>query len=122
MVIGPGGAPSGALAEALDRDLCGLDAFGSASARQALALRGSGIARLSPAAPKVDRLEVAARPRNGSTPTTSKPGILVRDLWDHAWAADHPDRAARLDAFRTIVDRRVCESRPLAPREGEQRT
>ena len=121
-VVGPAGgsAPGQALAEALARDLGGFDRFKADFERAALGLEGPGFAFLSLAAPKTDRLEVVVLPGNGSVLTEAKPGVLVCDLWDHAWAADHPDRAAWLEAFWTIVDWGVCKSRYLALRDGRQ--
>ena len=121
-VIGPGGgdAPGRDLAAAMDRDLGGVASFGAAFERAALALDGPGFAYLTLTAPETDRLEIVVLPGNGSVLSIGKPGILVCDLWDHAWAADHPDRAAWLSAFWTIVDWGVCEDRYIALRAGEQ--
>lgn len=119
-VIGPGGGdrPDGPLANAIERDQGGFEAFQASFVQQALALDGPGFAFLSLAAPKSDALEIVVLPRNGNVLTVGKPGILVCDLWDHAWAADHASRADWLAAFWTIVDWDVCENRYVALREG----
>ena len=119
-VIGPnGGEPEDALADAIVRDFGGIEGFKAAFTSAALDLDGPGFAFLSLAAPKAERLEVLVLPQNGSVLTFSKPGVLVCDLWEHAWKADHPTLAAWIEAFWGIVDWRVCRARYEALRKGE---
>jgi Fe-Mn family superoxide dismutase len=75
-------------------------------------LKGSGWAFLSLAAPRNPQLEIVVLPNNGSVLTLRKPGILVCDLWEHAYLdAFREDRARWLDAYWSMVNWRMCETR-----------
>lgn len=107
-VLKPGGnggnGPSGRLAEAVARD------FGSPAGLRArfdaLALGhvGSGWAFLA-VDPLNGGLALACLPNNGSIMDLGMPGVLVCDLWEHAYCGQRgSDRAAYLDAFWQVVD------------------
>lgn len=120
-IIGPGGSqPTDDLAVAIERDFGDVGGMQARFDAAALGLAGPGFAFLTLTAPGTDRLEVFALPGNASVLPLGKPDILVCDLCDHAWAADHADRAAWLRAFWTIVDWPVCGARYDALREGRQ--
>lgn len=109
----------GMLKVAVDSSRCG-DALRSAFARVALALDGPGFAFVTLSAPGSDTLEVVALPRNDSVLTIAKPGVIICDLWEHAWRGSHNDLSSWLDAFWTIVDWDVCSRRYDALRHGRQ--
>ena len=104
---GGGGAPSGALAQAIDRDLGGMEAFQKAFTQAALTRFGSGWAWLS-----VDRsgklhVESSANQDNplmlgigsGNTP------ILGLDVWEHAYYLKYQNRRPEyIAAFYNVVD------------------
>ena len=90
-----GGQPSGALAEAIDRDLGGFDAFKEAFANAAANRFGSGWAWLSV---KADgKLCVCSTPNqdnplmSGLVECTGRP-ILGLDVWEHAYYLKYQNR------------------------------
>ena len=90
-----GGQPSGALAEAIDRDLGGFDAFKEAFANAAANRFGSGWAWLSV---KADgKLCVCSTPNqdnplmSGLVECTGRP-ILGLDVWEHAYYLNYQNR------------------------------
>ena len=104
---GGGGAPNGALAQAIDRDLGGMEAFQKAFTQAALTRFGSGWAWLVANAQGQLAVESSANQDSplmrgigsGSTP------ILGLDVWEHAYYLDrHNARAEYLDAFWNVVD------------------
>lgn len=102
-----GGQPEGALAQAIDADLGGLDAFKQAFTKAALTRFGSGWAWLS-----VDRqgklvVESSANQDNplmagigsGNTP------ILGLDVWEHAYYLKYENRRPEyIAAFYNVID------------------
>lgn len=112
-VIGPDGGtgPSGPLAAAVDRDFGGLNGLKHAFKEAALALDGPGWAFLSLVSPRSPELEVLALPDNGSVLPIGKPGVMICDLWDHAWNPAHASLDAWVDAYWSIVDWKVCDLR-----------
>ena len=105
-ILGParGTKPSPALDAALARDFGGFDAFKAAFNRAALALDGDGWAFLSLARPRAQETEIVVTRGNGNVLELKKPGVLICDLWDHAWAGSHANRAAWLGAYLAAVD------------------
>jgi superoxide dismutase, Fe-Mn family len=104
-VIGPprGTAPTGALAEALDRDFGGPAAFQRAFNDAALRHFGSGWAFLvvNPAGPN---LEILVLPNQDSVLSHGRPGLLACDLWEHAHYLRYADsRADYLNAWWHVV-------------------
>jgi Fe-Mn family superoxide dismutase len=110
VVGGDGGVPQGALGRAIARDFGSLDTLRDAFAGAARAVE-QGWVFLSLAAPETDRLEIVTLQGNASVLPIGKPGLLICDLWDHAWRADHASREAWIHAFWTIVNWQVCEAR-----------
>ncbi len=91
-----GGAPSGALAAAIERDFGDLQGLVAALRAAALGQFGSGWAWLSMAA---DKLVVSAMPDADSPLITDLRPLLTVDVWEHAYYIDyHNDRAAHVDA------------------------
>ena len=102
-----GGAPSGALAAAIDADLGGLDAFKDAFTKAALTRFGSGWAWLSVG--KDGKLAVESSGNqdsplmlgigSGNTP------ILGLDVWEHAYYLKYQNRRPDyIAAFYNVVD------------------
>ncbi len=107
-------APSGELAQAIAQDFGSLPALRQAFNDAALGLGGDGWAFLVMNPDRGMKLEVLALPGDASVLPLRRPGLLVCDLWEHAWASDHPDRESWLDAFWRLVDWPVVAAR----REG----
>ncbi len=104
--------PDAQLAAALERCFGGFEEFIDALKTASLALPGEGWSFLSLTAPRAPELVIVTTAGNGNVLELRKPGILICDLWQHAYAADHHgDRAAWLDAYLKIVDWRVCSTR-----------
>ena len=110
----------GELEAAMNVRLGSVAAFRSRFEAAALGLRGSGWAFLSRTTPGgVETLEILALPGNGSVLPLGKPGILICDMWEHAYEREHgDDRAAWLRAYWMMVDWVECERRLVGLREG----
>ncbi len=81
-----GGAPGGALAAAIDRDLGGMDAFAAAFTKAATGHFGSGWAWL---VSEHGTLKVfAAHDANNPLVCEGQVPLLVLDLWEHAYYLD----------------------------------
>jgi Fe-Mn family superoxide dismutase len=94
-----GGAPSGALAAAIDRDCGGLDKFKDAFKAAAVGQFGSGWAWLV-----ADRsqLKIVATP-NAVTPLAEgQAPLLTCDVWEHAYYLDYQNR--RPDFVQAFLD------------------
>lgn len=122
-ILGPAranNAPIGELASVLTRQFGSFDGFRAQFEQAALGLRGPGWAFLSRVAPDgVETLEILALPGNGSVLPLGKPGILICDLWEHAYEREYgDDRAAWLSAYWSIVNWAECERRLIGLREG----
>lgn len=122
-ILGPvreNNAPSGELAEALGKHFGSFENFRVQFELCALSLHGPGWAFLSRTAPEgVETLEILALPGNGSVLPLGKPGILICDMWEHAYEREHgDDRAAWLRAYWQIVNWDECERRIIGLREG----
>ena len=91
-IMGPagGGAPSGALAEAIDRDLGGLDAMKEAVNKAGATRFGSGWAWV---VVKSGKLTVLSTP-NQDNPTMDGSGapILGVDVWEHSYYLKYQNR------------------------------
>ncbi|MGI6302314.1 MAG: superoxide dismutase [Verrucomicrobiota bacterium] len=108
-----GGQPSGALAEAIDRDLGGFDAFKEAFANAAANRFGSGWAWLCV---KADgKLCVCSTPNqdnplmSGLVDCTGQP-ILGLDVWEHAYYLNYQNRRPDyISAWWNVVNWRQVE-------------
>jgi Fe-Mn family superoxide dismutase len=119
-ILGPTGndGPRGALAAEIERHFGSFAAFRDRFTAAALALPTPGWAFLALDRPVSGGLAIVTLPWNDSVLPIAKPGVLICDLWDHAWEGDLPDRAAWLETFWKIVDWRVCEYRLDGLRKG----
>ncbi len=103
-VIGPnaGGAPSGALAAAIDAELGGLDKFKESFSNAAATRFGSGWAWLS-----VDggKLKVESTPNQDTPLMQGRTPILGLDVWEHAYYLNYQNRRPDyIAAFFNIVN------------------
>jgi len=98
-----GGAPGGKLAQAIDTDLGGLDAFKDAFTKAALTRFGSGWAWLSVTPEKKLVVESTA---NQDTPLmTGNTPILGLDVWEHAYYLKYQNRRPEyIAAFYNVVN------------------
>ncbi len=104
-----GGAPSGDLAAAIERDLGGFDAFKKAFATAAGTRFGSGWAWLSVAD---GHLEVSSTPNQDSPLMEGKTPILGLDVWEHAYYLHYQNRRPDyVKAWWNVVDWDVVASR-----------
>ncbi|MGD0026642.1 MAG: superoxide dismutase [Xanthobacteraceae bacterium] len=120
-VIGPRGgkSPSGELAAAIDRDFGSFAGFRQRFVGACLDLVGSGWAFLCLNRPGGDTLEILTLPNNDSVLPRAKPGILICDLWEHAYCGQYDNRRGDyLDAFFEVIDWQVCNQRLLGMRAG----
>jgi len=100
---GKGGAPTGPLLAAVDRDLGGMDAMRAAFSRMGLAQFGSGwvFVTVDPAG----KLALTARP-NQDTPLMDGGRVLLgNDVWEHAYYLKYQNRRADyLAAWWNVVN------------------
>ena len=123
-VIGPHGRdmPQGALASAIDRAFGSFDAFRASFEDAADRVPASGWAFLVADPARSFALEVLALADNASVLPLGRMGLLVCDLWEHAWLRDFAgDRRAWLRRWWDIVDWAVVEQRYELFREGARR-
>jgi superoxide dismutase, Fe-Mn family len=109
-----GGAPTGAIAQAIDEQLGGFEAFKDAFTKAALTRFGSGWAWLSVTADKKIVVESSANQDSplmqGNTP------ILGLDVWEHAYYLQYQNRRPEyIAAFYNVihwdeVNRRYAEA------------
>ena len=103
-VIGPnaGGAPTGELAAAIDRDLGGLAKFKEDFTKAAMTRFGSGWAWLSVSGGK---LQVESSPNQDSPIMEGRTPILGLDVWEHAYYLLYQNRRADyVGAFWSVVN------------------
>jgi superoxide dismutase, Fe-Mn family len=97
MKPGGGGAPSGAVADLLNRDFGGFDKFREAFVNGGIGRFGSGYVWLVLSDGKAKIIDTP----NAETPlTTADKPLLTADVWEHAYYLDHRNlRKAFLEAF-----------------------
>ncbi len=104
MAPGGGGAPSGALAAAIDRDFGSFDAFKEAFNKAAVAVFGSGWCWLA----KDGQGKLVIHPSQGPADLPMKHGlvaILTVDVWEHAYYIDYKNlRAKFVEGFWGAVN------------------
>ncbi|MCM3629502.1 superoxide dismutase [Paenibacillus glycanilyticus] len=103
-VIGPngGGAPTGALAAAIESELGGFDAFKAEFAKAATTRFGSGWAWLSV---KDGKLKVSSLPNQDSPIFEGETPILGLDVWEHAYYLNYQNkRPDYIAAFWNVVN------------------
>ncbi|MBW7452705.1 superoxide dismutase [Paenibacillus sepulcri] len=103
--IGPnaGGAPSGALADAIASELGGFDKFKEDFAKAATTRFGSGWAWL--AADKAGKLKVYSLPNQDSPVMEGDTPLLGLDVWEHAYYLNYQNkRPDYIAAFWNVVN------------------
>ncbi len=103
-VIGPngGGAPTGALAEAIDKELGGFDKFKEDFAAAATTRFGSGWAWL---VVKDGKLAVTSTPNQDNPISEGATPILGLDVWEHAYYLNYQNkRPDYIKAFWNVVN------------------
>lgn len=98
-----GGAPSGALAQAINAKWGGFDAFKEAFTKSAIGNFGSGWTWL---VKKADGSLDIVNTSNAATPlTTSDKPLMTCDVWEHAYYVDYRNRRPDyLGAFWALVN------------------
>ena len=98
-----GGEPGGELAEAINRDLGGLDAFKQAFTQAALSRFGSGWAWL--VVDKAGRLQVVSSANQDSPLMEGLVPVLGLDVWEHAYYLKYQNkRPDYIAAFYKVID------------------
>ena len=98
-----GGEPGGDLAEAINRDLGGLDAFKQAFTQAALSRFGSGWAWL--VVDKAGQLQVVSSANQDSPLMEGLVPILGLDVWEHAYYLKYQNkRPDYIAAFYKVID------------------
>jgi Fe-Mn family superoxide dismutase len=98
-----GTKPTGALAEAMDRDFGSFDAFKDKFAEAGAKRFASGwvFLTVNPAG----KLEVFSRPGHDNVLLEKKTTLLINDLWEHAYYLKYQSgRADYLNAFWNVVN------------------
>lgn len=114
-VIGPnaGGAPSGALAAAIDAELGGFDKFKEDFAKAGATRFGSGWAWLS--VTPAGKLVVSSTPNQDSPVMEGNTPILGMDVWEHAYYLKYQNkRPDYIAAFWNVVNWSAVEARYTA--------
>ncbi|MDV9031044.1 superoxide dismutase [Pseudomonas sp. RAC1] len=107
-----GGQPSGQVAQAIERELGGFDAFKEAFTKAALTRFGSGWAWLSVAPDK--RLVVESSGNQDSPLMHGNTPILGLDVWEHAYYLKYQNRRPEyIGAFYNVIDWADVERRYL---------
>ncbi|MNH03945.1 Superoxide dismutase [Mn/Fe] [compost metagenome] len=98
-----GGEPGGELAEAINRDLGGLDAFKQAFTQAALSRFGSGWAWL--VVDKAGKLQVVSSANQDSPLMEGLVPVLGLDVWEHAYYLKYQNkRPDYIAAFYKVID------------------
>lgn len=98
-----GGAPTGGLANAIDRTFGSFEAFKEAFTKCAVTTFGSGWAWL--VKNKDGSLELVSTSNAGCPLTEGKTPILTCDVWEHAYYIDYRNaRPTYLEAFWALVN------------------
>lgn len=114
---GKGGAPTGAVLAAVDRDLGGLDAMRAAFNRMGLGQFGSGWVFVT--VDRAGKLALQARP-NQDTPLMEGGRVLLgNDVWEHAYYLKYQNRRADyLQAWWNVVNWDAVAARYEQARAG----
>jgi len=105
MAPGANGAPSGPLADAIDRDFGGLEQFKARFAEAGGKLFGSGWVWLARAQEDGGRLMICTTPGHDNPLMQKRFPILVNDVWEHAYYLKHENRRGDyLKSWWPVVD------------------
>lgn len=104
------GAPTGALAAAIDRDFGSLEAFKEQFGKAATSLFGSGWVWLC--SDKDGKLSIIAEPNAGNPLKKGLTPMLCIDVWEHAYYIDYRNsRPEFIKNFWELVNWKVVEQR-----------
>ena len=104
------GAPTGALAAAIDRDFGSLEAFKEQFGKAATSLFGSGWVWLC--SDKDGKLSIVAEPNAGNPLKKGLTPLLCIDVWEHAYYIDYRNsRPEFIKNFWELVNWKVVEQR-----------
>ena len=107
---GAPGAPSGALADAINRDFGSFEAFKAEFEKKGAGLFGSGWVWLSK--DPDGRLVISQEPNAGNPVCRGNKPLLTFDVWEHAYYLDYQNRRpAHLSALWEIIDWDVIAAR-----------
>jgi len=99
-----GATPTGALAQAIDRDFGSFDGFKAKFVETGAKHFASGWVFLV-ANPADGKLEVLSRPNHDSVLLEKKTALLINDLWEHAYYLKYQSgRVDYLNAFWNVVN------------------
>jgi Fe-Mn family superoxide dismutase len=97
-----GGAPTGAIADAINESFGSFDEFKTQFTEKAATLFGSGWAWL---VKKGDKLEIIGTSNAGTALTDDVTPILTCDVWEHAYYIDYRNaRPQYIEAFWNLVN------------------
>ena len=114
---GKGGAPTGALAEAITRDLGGLEALQTSFNRAGLGQFGSGWVFVT--ADRAGKLTQSTRPNQDSPLMDSAMPIFGNEVWEHAYYLKYNNRRADyLTAWWNVLDWSKISARYEAAKAG----
>jgi Fe-Mn family superoxide dismutase len=119
MAPGAGGAPTGALADAIDSAFGGFDAFKEQLAKAAVGRFGSGWAWLVNSGGK---LSIESTPNQDSPMMEGKKAILGIDVWEHAYYLKYQNRRPDyITAWWNVVNRESPRCPPGVRPSGRPR-
>lgn len=112
--------PEGLLLEAINRDFGSFDSFRERFADEATELKGNGWAFLVVDPKASGKLRIFVGAENESVLYRGTPGLLVCDLWAHAYSDTFENITTYLDAFWRVADWDVVARRLTGIREGKK--
>ena len=114
---GKGGAPTGALAEAITRDLGGLEAMQAAFNRAGVGQFGSGWVFVS--VDRAGKLALGSRPNQDTVLSEGGRVLFCNDVWEHAYYLKYQNRRPDyLAAWWNVVDWNRIAARYEAAKAG----